>query len=413
MQLHQLGQMNRIHALDGLRGVAAIAVVIYHLAQVRLCSNLFPHGYLAVDFFFVLSGFVVARAYEPRVLSGMRFGRFLAVRAVRLMPLSTLGALAGFCVLFAKWVWYPDKVDELWQIVVSGMLNVVLLPTPFGGVASRHELFPGNGPLWSLFFEVVANVAWVTWFVRWRTKSIAVAALALGVGFAVAVASLSHANFGWDFATSWFGLLRVGVGFLIGVVIHKHLPQHVEVRGKFTTCGLAALLAGLLAMPIQSPLYDMTCVLMVFPALVALSATVVVADKGEQRWWAALGDLSYPLYVLHFPILLVASGVSQAVGAGLPPWAFAAAALVTSSVAAWFALRLYDEPVRARLLAFLNGETRQHRRAGVRPNVQRSGHFLVASERSARPHPLRPPDSETRVKQVDEDSRPPVDRKAL
>jgi len=345
--------MNRIHALDGLRGVAALAVVVYHLTQVRLGLNLFPHGYLAVDFFFILSGLVVAKAYEQRLREEMTFKRFLAIRAVRLMPLSILGALAGLLVLLAKWAWYPDKVDQLWQIVVSGVLNFVLLPTPFGGAASRQELFPGNGPLWSLFFEVVANAVWATLFVRLAVTHV-IAILGIGSAcFAAAVLYLGGANFGWDVGTAWFGLLRVLVGFLIGVLLHRYLPARPVTRSRFAAYGVATALTAVLAMPVWSGIYDVACVLLVFPAVVAYAATNHVAEPTEQRLWALLGDLSYPLYVLHFPILLVASGASQALGGKAAPSVFALGALATSIVAAWVAFRVYDEPVRAKLGTFV------------------------------------------------------------
>lgn len=351
--------MNRIHALDGLRGVAALAVVIYHLTQVRLVQSLFPHGYLAVDFFFILSGFVVAKAYAQRLRSGMSVKRFAAVRAIRLMPLSVLGALAGFAVLIAKWVLYPDKVDQLWQIVASGVLNVFLLPTPFGGAVSHHELFPGNGPLWSLFFEVVANLSWAVLFVRLATKFNIGVVVGCAVCFAVAVVGLGHANFGWNVETSWFGLLRVHVGFLIGSLIHEFLPVGVVVRSKFTTLAMALVLVTILAVPAQSSVYDALCVLVLFPAVVSLSALVVVDEVSEQRVWAALGDLSYPLYVLHFPILLLASGLSQALGSEIPPALFGSGAMLASMASAWLALKLYDEPVRAKLLSTLGREARR------------------------------------------------------
>lgn len=347
--------MNRIHALDGLRGVAALAVVVYHLTQVRLGRDVFPHGYLAVDFFFILSGLVVAKAYEQRLLEGMTFRRFLAIRAVRLMPLSVVGALTGLLVLLAKWAWYPDKVDQLWQILVSGALNVALLPMPFGGAASRQELFPGNGPLWSLFFEVVANAVWATVFVRLAVTHL-MTLLGLGSAcFAAAVLYLGGANFGWDVSTAWFGLIRVLVGFSIGVLLYRYLPTIRVTRSRLAVYGMAVALAAALAIPTRSGIYDVACVLLVFPALVAFAATTHVAEPREQRVWALLGDLSYPLYVLHFPILLVASGASQALGTKLAPSTFAVGALGASLVVAWFAWRVYDEPVRAKLAALLRG----------------------------------------------------------
>lgn len=380
--------MNRIHTLDGLRGIAALVVVIYHLAQVRLLPNLFPHGYLAVDFFFILSGFVVARAYEPRLRTKMSIRQFLVARGARLMPLSVLGALIGLAVLLAKWTWYPHKVDQLWQIVASGVLNVLLLPTPFGGAASHGELFPGNGPLWSLFFEVVANVAWATLLVRLTTRATLGFAVLGGVGFAVAAANLGHANFGWNVETAWFGLLRVAVGFAIGSVIHRILPAGRRIGGKLTTGALALALVSTLALPVSSSGYDIACILVVFPALVTVSARAVITQPAGQHVCAALGDLSYPLYVLHFPILLVASAVAHVFGGDVSPVLFAGAALLTSIVSAWFAFSWYDEPVRAKLGALLRGETRRFARAPVVGTALRSDSFSISPPPEAHGAPV-------------------------
>lgn len=332
-----------------------------------------------MDFFFILSGFVVARAYEPRLRSKMSLRQFLAARGARLMPLSVLGALLGLAVLLAKWVWYPHKVDQLWQIVASGVLNVLLLPTPFGGVVSHRELFPGNGPLWSLFFEGVANVAWATWFVRWTTRVTLGFAVSSGVALAAAVAHLGHANFGWNVDTAWFGVLRVLVGFSIGCVIHRVLPAGRPFGGRATSGALALVLVTTLALPVASSVYDAACILVVFPALVTLAARVVIAQPAWQRVWGALGDLSYPLYVLHFPILLVASAAAQVIAAERASVVWAGAAFSTSIGAAWLAFSWYDEPVRAKLAALLRGETRHLARvSGVRATPARSDNLATA-----------------------------------
>src|ERR1700730_18632705 len=142
--------MKRYEALDALRGVAALSVLAFHLGQVKLEPGLVPHGYLAVDFFFVLSGFVVAHAYEAALRDKLTWRAFAVKRLIRLYPLALLGALAGTAVLLLKWRIFREKADPLSTILASSVLNAFLLPNLFGGVASKSELFPGNGPLWSL-----------------------------------------------------------------------------------------------------------------------------------------------------------------------------------------------------------------------------------------------------------------------
>ena len=107
----------RYETLDALRGLAALAVVVFHLGQVRLAPDLVPHGYLAVDFFFVLSGFVVAHAYEEALRGSLSFRSFALRRAIRLYPLAILGATAGLALLILKWHFFPEKVDPLPRIL--------------------------------------------------------------------------------------------------------------------------------------------------------------------------------------------------------------------------------------------------------------------------------------------------------
>lgn len=341
----------RYETLDALRGVAALAVVVFHLGQVRLAPDLVPHGYLAVDFFFVLSGFVVAHAYEEALRGSLSFGSFALRRAIRLYPLAILGAAAGLALLILKWHSFPEKVDPLPRILISGLLNGLLLPTPVGGEASRHELFPGNGPLWTLFFEFAANLAWAVWGPRLRTRTLlAVVALA-GLAIAVLAWRAGTANLGFDLATAPAGAARVCFGFPLGVVLFRLLGDSAWIsRLRSDRIGPAIvgiLLLAILAMPRATSssafaAWDITSILFLLPALVVVG----IAQGKSGHFGDFLGELSYPVYVLHFPVLLLASGLHQSALAHVPVAAMAAVAAVAAVAAALLAWRFYDLPVR-------------------------------------------------------------------
>ena len=341
----------RYETLDALRGVAALAVVVFHLSQVKLVPELVPHGYLAVDFFFVLSGFVVAHAYEEALRGPLSFGSFALRRAIRLYPLAILGAVLGLALLMLKWHSFPEKVDSLPRILVSGVLNGLLLPTPFGGVTSRHELFLGNGPLWTLFFEFAANLAWAAGGPHLRTGTLLVITATAGLAVAALSWQAGTANLGFDMATAPAGAARVCFGFPLGVALFRLLGRVAWVgRLRSDRVGptiLGILLLAVLAMPRAASssafaAWDIASVLVLLPALVVAG---IAQGKGG-RFGDLLGELSYPVYVLHFPVLLLASGLHQSVLLRVPVWVMAVAAAVAAVAAGLLASRLYDLPVR-------------------------------------------------------------------
>lgn len=334
---------SRYEGLDSLRGVAAVAVVVYHLAQTRLFPSLLPHGYLAVDFFFMLSGVVIAHAYEAKLGRGLTWRGFAARRVIRLYPLAIVGAAMGLLVLLGKYVKTPDKVDALWQILVSGGFNVALLPTFFGGERSLLMLFPGNGPLWSLFYEVVINLVWAAVMIGRSTAwLLAVIGASAALLFAAILAN-GGANIGWDQTTFWAGFARVSFGFTVGLVLYRLRGVVAGLGSRWLLPVVAVILVLVLAGP-KSAWWDIVAVAVVLPGLVLVSIA-----QGANRFGVALGELSYPLYILHFPVLLFASGVRQFVLPGTSPVWIGVAALLSSVGIAWLALRCFDEPVRRHL----------------------------------------------------------------
>ena len=337
----------RYQALDALRGVAALAVVVYHLNEVKISSSLLPGAYLAVDFFFVLSGFVVALAYEKALQSRMTWGSFFIKRMIRLFPLALLGAILGLLVLLLKWHTLPTKVDPLGFILLSGLLNCMLLPMLFGGKPSRHDLFPGDAPLWTIFLEVLINLLWARIGVFLKTWTLATFALLSGACLAVIATHFHTANIGFDVATFWGGMARVCFGFPLGVVIYR---LHLKIKIPATAVGTVILgiaLLAIFALPWNVaaagvPCRDLISIFILFPTIVVLGA----GQGTGGHIGAVVGALSYPIYALHFPVLLIASGLHQTRFAAENTAAIAVCTLVVVLILGAAALRFYDEPFR-------------------------------------------------------------------
>jgi peptidoglycan/LPS O-acetylase OafA/YrhL len=339
----------RFETLDGLRGVAALGVVAYHLGSRLGGPAIAPRGYVAVDFFFVLSGFVIAHAYEARLAGGLSTAGFLRLRLIRLLPLSALGVLAGLAYLSARALLFPALSDTPALVAAAAALNLFLLPSPFVTPVNGGELFPANGVLWSLLFEILANLAWVGLIAGRSTRRLALAAGAGAVLAAFAILTSTTGNPGWDWASFAGGAARVAFGFLTGVLIHRLRTQIPErAAAPFWVCAL--LLAAAMAAPIDDRRWDALAAVVLAPLIVVLGV------GGDRRGMGGrpprlLGELSYPLYALHLPILMAAAGAAKA--AGLAPGAWALILVPVIVAVAWAALRLYDEPVRvaARRLA--------------------------------------------------------------
>lgn len=242
------------------------------------------------------------------------------------------------------------KVDSLPRILFSGILNALLLPTLLGGQASRHELFPGNGPLWSLSFEMVANLIWAAMGPWLRTQTLALFVILAGVTVTTLTVRSGTANYGFDVATIPFAIARVCFGFALGVLIYRAYrsdawPQWLPT-GPATPMLLGFMLFAVLAFPhipsISSAAVDIAALTVILPALVVLG----VAQGRGGHFGKLLGELSYPLYVIHFPVLLLASGLHQTILKTIPSINIGLGAAAVSIVLSFIASRLYDIPLR-------------------------------------------------------------------
>lgn len=358
---------SRFYFLDGIRGLAALAVLLFHIAgflQARFATG----GYLAVDLFFVLSGFVIANAYDRRLATTLSAAGLFRVRLVRLYPLFALGLLLGMVRSVGRIAHGARDTLSASHFVEATVLNAAMLPAPF---ASR-DLFPHNGPLWSLFFEMAINIAYAAGLWRLgRRPLLAIATLGMaGMIVAVLLDPASGLDVGWNRATAAAGLARVTYGFLLGVVIAR-AKAPPAVRGAAGTAMAAFLVALMLAfllapVPVAAvPWRDLAFAVAVAPLTVWLGSGVVAGNR-TVRLLYLLGLVSYPLYALHLPVMDAAGIIALHLRMGVVP--ASAVMVVACVVTAFLAERFYDVPVRTFLTRRLPPSSR-----GMRPAVDLPG----------------------------------------
>jgi len=279
------------HGLDALRAVAAISLILFH-ASSGIGEWLAPSGYLAVDVFFVMSGFVIAHSYEERIRQfGVR--RFMTIRVIRFLPFFYLGGVLGIVMLAL-----------LRQSSILGAATYFLfLPAP-----PRPEfalsLSPINGPGWSLLFEIYVNLAYAALLPRLSTRVILL--VTTSTGAALAAASMAHIWIagGSNWPTFWVGVLRVTFSFSTGVALFRFRD-----RLTFDTKQIWPVLIIFFAATFvpASSIWNGIVILFVSPALV-----VSALRAGQENWMARYGATSsYGIYVIHAPLLSIADEASR------------------------------------------------------------------------------------------------------
>ena len=358
--------------LDGLRGVAALLVVIYHIfeglafaeATDGVGSGLittFNHGHIAVDFFFILSGFVISYAYDDR-WNKMTPGGFFKRRLIRLHPMLLMGAVIGATAFFAAGCerWDGSVATTGW-VMIAMLLTMFMIPAVPGipyEVRGNGEMFPLNGPSWSLFFEYLGNICYALFMRRMSTKVLAfftfLLAVLHGFFFIGDVSGYDMIGVGWtiDKINFWGGFIRMLFPFSMGMLLARTFKPR-KVKGAFWICTLVLIV--LFALPYipsnggisLNSLYEFVCIALIFPALVWLGACGS-ACRATSKVNNFLGELSYPLYIVHYPIMYVfyAWLIKNDIYTLAEGWSVALLVVLSSIVLAYLCLKLYDEPVR-------------------------------------------------------------------
>ena len=355
--------------LDGLRGVAALLVVFYHIfeglsfAAGGTVITTINHGYLAVDFFFILSGFVIGYAYDDRWGRSLTLGNFFKRRLIRLHPMIVMGAVLGvvFYVLQGSVMWDGTRVATS-MVILALLCALFFIPAAPGScydIRGNAEMFPLNGPSWSLFFEYIGNLLYALFIHRLGNKALTALVVLTGAGLAwfmlFDVVGYGMIGVGWtlDGLNFFGGLLRMLFPFSLGMLLARKF-QPVKVRGAFWIC--SAVLLVLFCVPYiegqavvsLNGLYESVCIFLIFPALVWLGASGKTTDRRSTQICKFSGDISFPLYAVHYPVMYLFYSwlIENKYYTFGEIWPMALVVYVGSVLLAYAALKLYDEPVR-------------------------------------------------------------------
>ncbi|WP_235035461.1 acyltransferase, partial [Roseomonas sp. 18066] len=336
------------HTLDGLRGAAALAVVILHDPGFVL-PLVMPSAYLAVDFFFLLSGFVLAHAYGSRLAGGLTLRRFLRDRLVRFYPLYFLGLMVGAVSGAVALALGGGSMETLQGLLIALGTGLAFLPSP-----TAHEtpgIFPLNSPGWSLFFELLVNMLFACLLPYLSLRRLLAITLLAAVALVWSVLEYGNLDTGSAWFNVWGGFARVGFSFFAGVLLYR---LH---RQGFVTSRLAWMLPLLLMaiLMVEVPpeyrrLFDLAMVMLAFPALLLVSS-MLEPGRFLAPVFLRLGALSFPIYAIHFPVQELLRRCVRFLDIDpveLAPWAGLVVLPAMIAVSLWLA-RHYDRPLQRRL----------------------------------------------------------------
>ena len=358
------------HILDGLRGVAALMVVWYHIFEGYAFASgthieTLNHGYLAVDFFFILSGFVIAYAYDGRWAKSMSNKDFFKRRLIRLQPMVVMGAVLGaitFCIQGSV-QWDGEKI-AMSMVLLSMLCTIFFIPATPGAnydVRGNGEMFPLNGPSWSLFFEYIGNILYALFIRRLSNKALTALVVVMGIALllyaTLDVSGYGMIGVGWtlDWVNFIGGMIRLLFPFSLGMLIARNFKP-IKVKGAFWICSI--VLVTIFALPYFenceavniciNGIYETLCIALVFPVLLIIGASEQTTDTSSTKMCTFLGNISYPLYAIHYPImyLFYAWLIEHQLFTFAATWQVALAVFALNILVAYLCLKLYDEPIR-------------------------------------------------------------------
>ncbi|WKL43986.1 acyltransferase [Flavobacterium sp. ZE23DGlu08] len=289
--------------LDGLRGIAALSIVLFHFMEIvyQPSKNFIAHGFLAVDFFFCLSGFVIAYAYHQERIEKMGIAAFFKTRLIRLHPLVVFGSVLGLLAfLFDPFSSHPETY-ETGKLILIFLASVFLVPFPV--MPDRYfNLFGLNAPAWSLFWEYVANILYALFLYKLSRRSLFLLTILAGAGLCfVSYRTGGSLLGGWNGETFWDGAARISYSFLVGMLIFRS-NWIIKSKIGFISLSVLLMLAFLIPFTEWNWFTEPLVVLFYFPLLIALGAGATLTE-GFRKLCIFSGKISYPLYMTHYAVM--------------------------------------------------------------------------------------------------------------
>ena len=350
----------------------------------------FNHGHLGVDFFFLLSGFVISYAYDDRWFNGkslksndesstnkkLTIWSFFKRRLIRLHPMLVMGAFIGLiCFFIQGGVKWDGSSTPLHWTLIAFVLTLFFIPAYPGAsydIRGNAEMFPLNGPSWSLFFEYIGNILYALFIRKLSNKMLGLLVGVTGILWiwfvAFDISGYDMIGIGWTLdAVNFFGgLLRMMFPFTLGMLMARNFRQKSKVKSQKTlfTKNIfwisIIILFALFSVPYfpktsnisVNGIYELACIMIVFPLIVWIAASSdSMQSKFTFKLSKFLGDLSYPLYIVHYPVMYVfyAWLIKNQYFTLAETWQMVILVLTVCIVLAYACLKLYDEPIRKRL----------------------------------------------------------------
>jgi peptidoglycan/LPS O-acetylase OafA/YrhL len=331
--------------LDGLRGIAAVSVVILHWFE-GLGYSIFGASMLAVDFFFMLSGFVVAYSYEERLQKGFSFFKFMLLRIIRLHPMIILGAILGLLRYETKS--YLETGGFSLEYLFQFFLAITMIPESLIRVDQSHEFFAINIAFWSLFCEFTAYILFGLLLFRLNKFTLFLIASTAFVGFCFWTQSSFGVQDSPPEVSIYYRLSRVVFSFTVGVILFRSRESITALAQKWPSYMLL-----LLPLLLILPRHVLPWYVFALLAIILLPTTIIVGVKSNFDGRTAktvnfLGDISFPVYAVHTPLLWGMGFLVKKMGVTNPNqivW-FGLIIIPVTIGLSYMALKLYDEPLR-------------------------------------------------------------------
>lgn len=349
--------------LDGLRGVAALIVVAFHVFEPHARNSsdqIINHGYLAVDFFFALSGFVIGYAYDEK-WDKLTIGSFFKRRLQRLQPMVIMGMMIGAALFYFadSPKWPMIHTIPVWQVIMIMLIGFTLIPVPVSmDIRGWEEMHPLNGPGWSLFYEYVANILYAIGIRKLSKTALSILVIVCGIWLVYYSVTSANGDLmgGWSLTREQLtiGFTRLCYPFFAGLLLSR-VVKPGNIKGAFLLSSLLLIIVlfmpriGSSAETWKNGLFESLTVIALFPLIIYIGASGNIKGKMETRICKFLGDVSYPVYITHFPFIYIYSGwVSKNTGAPLSMHILLGiVTFVIAFLVGYITLKFYDEPVRA------------------------------------------------------------------
>ncbi len=294
-----LQSKKHFYVLDGLRGIAALSVVVFHYMEwiyTDFTKNIIGQGFMAVDFFFCLSGFVIAYAYDNRLPKiGLR--SFFTSRLIRLHPLVIIGTVIGLIGMLVDPFADHTGTHSFATLTLIFVSSLLLIPLPIMQERS-FNLFSLNAPSWSLFWEYIANILYALIFIRLSKKVLIIILIPAAIGIVWISHRAGNLLGGWSGGTFADGGFRMIYSFLAGLLIYR-LGWIIKNKLGFILLSLLLVAAFMMPEVAKNWVVESLIVLVYFPLLIALGAGSALSGS-LQKVCIFMGNISYPLYMTHY-----------------------------------------------------------------------------------------------------------------